>query len=188
VLTLTCRLRPGDGCGGGCLPRATGASASHRCRAPHHCPTARLFRTVFACVPLIALPFWPDDFNGRRLLRWGPHQAGHGRVTCIRACPQGQRSVCLGIGGGALPALWAARFPAARMDAVDCDPAVVQLSRELLSLSAPVRCMMPVPHSSPAMPRCVPGMVPPGPWACIRAPAMCCHSRVAHGTQQRQPL
>ncbi len=55
-------------------------------------------------------------------------------ITC-----QGHRSICLGIGGGTLPALWASRFRQARMDCVDCDAAIVALSRRLLSLSAPVR-------------------------------------------------
>ena len=55
---------------------------------------------------------------------------------------QGHRSICLGVGGGTLPALWAARFRRSRMDCVDCDAAIVALSRRLLSLSAPV-------HSDP---------------------------------------
>ena len=47
--------------------------------------------------------------------------------------------VCLGIGGGALPALFAARLPNVTMDAVDIDPVVVVAAAQLLSMASLVR-------------------------------------------------
>lgn len=45
--------------------------------------------------------------------------------------------VCLGVGGGALPALLSLSFPEAHIQAVDIDPVVIQIATEYMSLSAP---------------------------------------------------
>mmetsp|Transcript_17075 Transcript_17075/g.51015 ORF Transcript_17075/g.51015 Transcript_17075/m.51015 type:complete len:417 (-) Transcript_17075:447-1697(-) len=56
---------------------------------------------------------------------------------CRARADQNGTIVCLGIGGGALPALLAVCYPQTLVQAVDIDPVVISVAKRYMSLSAP---------------------------------------------------
>lgn len=51
---------------------------------------------------------------------------------------RGNLAVCLGVGGGSLPALLAHHYPQTLIQAVEIDPAIIDVARRYMSLSAPM--------------------------------------------------
>ncbi|MBN1566656.1 MAG: fused MFS/spermidine synthase [Acidobacteria bacterium] len=87
-----------------------------------------------------------------------PHQPGleyaRNMLAALAFCPQAQSCLVLGLGGGSIPRMLLRAFPQIEVDAVEIDPAVVELAATYFDIRALPRLVIHLEDAAGFLKRC----------------------------------